>query len=227
MNRRLRSALAAQPPPTYPGGPASAGDPVAWRRSIGEPVNLAGPTGPQPAAMPAPLVLDLVAALVQGGAPPPAALHSVAAALQSAADPRADELLNAAARVGLAGARRPGAGRELPASRGRAVWERAAGKEFGTGREPGALRDTGAVREAGGRLTAVLEDTFWLAAQSGLPPTGLIRRAAAEERRRQRAAQARAVRRLEVLLIVPAGLCLLPAFVLLGIVPVVLNLIFG
>jgi tight adherence protein B len=73
----------------------------------------------------------------------------------------------------------------------------------------------------------VLEDTFWLAAQSGLPPTGLIRRAAAEERRRQRAAQARAVRRLEVLLIVPAGLCLLPAFVLLGIVPVVLNLLFG
>jgi tight adherence protein B len=76
-------------------------------------------------------------------------------------------------------------------------------------------------------LTIVLEEALWLAARSGLPPTTLIRRAAADERRRQSAAQSRAVRRLEVLLVVPAGLCLLPAFVLLGVAPVVLDLVLG
>jgi tight adherence protein B len=77
------------------------------------------------------------------------------------------------------------------------------------------------------RLTAVVEEALWLAARSGLPPTILIRRSAAEERRRQTAAQMRAVRRLEVLLVVPAGLCLLPAFILLGVVPVILDLVLG
>lgn len=178
MSRRLRSVLAAQgsalatqaPPPTV----ASAG-----RATL----------------MPSPLVLDLVAALVQGGAPPRAALRSVGAALQSVADPRGDELLSASARVGR------------PISRPVAATD---------------LRST-----SPGRLTEVVEESLWLAAQSGLPPTSLIRRSAAEERRRQTAAQARAVRRLEVLLVIPAGLCLLPAFVLLGIVPVVLDLVLG
>jgi tight adherence protein B len=54
-----------------------------------------------------------------------------------------------------------------------------------------------------------------------------VRRAAEQERRRQISAQLKAIRRLEVMLVIPGGLCLLPAFVLLGIVPLVLQLIFG
>ena len=73
----------------------------------------------------------------------------------------------------------------------------------------------------------MVEEALSLAARSGLPPTTLIRRSAAEERRRQAVAQLRAVRRLEVLLVVPAGLCLLPAFILLGVAPMVLDLVLG
>jgi len=143
--------------------------------------------------MPGPLVLDLVAALVQGGAAPRAALGSVGAALHAAGDPRGDDLLSASIRVGHPiGGSRPVAG--------------------------------GGVS---GRLTATVEEALGLAARSGLPPTTLIRRSAAEERRRQAATQLRAVRRLEVLLVVPAGLCLLPAFILLGVAPVVLDLVLG
>jgi tight adherence protein B len=73
----------------------------------------------------------------------------------------------------------------------------------------------------------VLEDAVRLAVTAGLPPAALVRRAAAEERRRAAAVRQRAIRRLEVLLVLPVGLCLLPAFVLLGIVPVVVDLLLG
>jgi tight adherence protein B len=66
-----------------------------------------------------------------------------------------------------------------------------------------------------------------LAARSGLPPTALIRQAAADSRRKQAAARMKAVRRLEVMLVIPAGVCLLPAFVLLGVVPLVIGLFRG
>jgi tight adherence protein B len=75
-------------------------------------------------------------------------------------------------------------------------------------------------------MTSVAE-VMALAARSGVPPTALLRRAAEQERRRQADAQLKAVRRLEVLLVIPAGICLLPAFVLLGIVPLVIRLIAG
>jgi hypothetical protein len=138
--------------------------------------------------VPGPLVLDLVAALVESGAPSPSALRAVGAGLETVGDARAPNLFLAADRI------------NRPGSDGPAEVD---------------------------RLTAVLEESLGLAARSGLPPTALIRRCAAEERRRQAGAQVRAVRRLEVLLVIPAGLCLLPAFVLLGIVPVVLDLILG
>jgi hypothetical protein len=170
MSRRLRSVLAP------PSAPVTA--------------------SPAVSLMPDPLVLDLVAALVQGGASPRAALGAVGAALEAVDDPRGGALQRAAVQVGL-----PSTDRSPATSAGPA---------------PGT-----------GRLTALLEEALWLAARSGLPPTTLIRRCAAEERRRQSATQMRAVRRLEVLLVVPAGLCLLPAFVLLGVVPVVLDLILG
>lgn len=75
--------------------------------------------------------------------------------------------------------------------------------------------------------TAALTEALTLAARSGLPPSALIRRAATEERRRQAAARAKAIQRLEVLLVIPGAVCLLPAFVLLGIVPLVIRLVSG
>jgi tight adherence protein B len=143
--------------------------------------------------MPGPLLLDLIAAIVAGGAPPQGALRSVGTALRSTGDDRGAQLLHAAIRVSHP-----------------AVEQTPAGPETG-----------------GGGLIAAVEEALLLAARSGLPPTALVRRAAAEERRRTGAAQLRAIRRLEVLLVIPAGVCLLPAFVLLGIVPLVIDLITG
>jgi hypothetical protein len=177
------------------------------------------------AVLPGPLVLDLIAALVQSGAPPPAALRAVGAALQAVGDSRGADLLSASARVS-----RPGstAGAAFVVE---SMTKVVPAVGFWVGR-PGSAGEAAAEGSAGrqagpDRLTEVVEEALGLAARSGLPPTALIRRSATEERRRQAAAQMRAVRRLEVLLVVPAGLCLLPAFVLLGIVPVVLDLILG
>jgi Type II secretion system (T2SS), protein F len=142
--------------------------------------------------MPGPLVLDLIAAVVQSGAPPQAALRSVGASLSTAGDLRGEELLLASGRLDRSGA-----------------------------------TDDDAVDPGSSRLIATVEEALVLAARSGLPPTALVRRAAAEQRRRQVSAQLKAIRRLEVLLVIPAGLCLLPAFVLLGIVPLVVELITG
>lgn len=156
MSRRLRSVVS---------GPAP------------KPVSVFLPT-----LMPVPLLLDLVAAVIQGGAPPAAALRSVGAVLQATGDPRGLELESLAESQRI----------DRP--------------------DP---------------LTVALEQTLELAARSGLPPTVLIHSAAARARRRRIAAQMKAVHRLEVLIVVPAGLCLLPAFVLLGVVPVVLDLLLG
>jgi hypothetical protein len=212
--------------------------------------------------LPGPLVLDLIAALVQSGAPPPSALAAVGAALQAVGDSRGGDLLRASGRV----SRPRSAGSVGPLGAGLAVGPGSA-VDMGLGVEPGSAvglwvgsgsvpgpglgMATGSVlrpvsvmglapagaesategragqRAGPDRLTEVVEEALGLAARSGLPPTALIRRSATEERRRQAAAQLRAVRRLEVLLVIPAGLCLLPAFVLLGIVPVVLDLILG
>jgi hypothetical protein len=157
--------------------------------------------------MPAPLVLDLIAAVVQSGAPPVAALRSVGASLSTAGDDRGADLLLAAGRL----AHRP------PAE-----------ADAGTALGPFDVdADLGTVDRGAERLIVTVEEALALAARSGLPPTGLVRRAAAEQRRRQISAQLKAIRRLEVLLVIPAGLCLLPAFVLLGVVPLVVKLITG
>jgi len=145
--------------------------------------------------MPGPLLLDLIAAVIQGGAPPQSALGSIGRVLRAAGDPRGADLLRAASLL------------TRPSS------------------EPAVEPATGA--STGLRVMASVHEALALAASSGLPPTVLVRRAAAEERRRQASAQLRAIRKLEVLLVVPAGLCLLPAFVLLGIVPLVVQLITG
>lgn len=138
--------------------------------------------------LPGPLVLDLVAAVLAGGASPPGALREVGAALTRVGDPVGHRLQIAAAELV-----HPAAG--SPATPVPGDW------------------------------VEVLREELALAMRSGLPPAALLRRAAEEQRRRSAAAQRRAVQRLEVLLVVPTGLCLLPAFVFLGIVPVVLGLL--
>jgi hypothetical protein len=139
--------------------------------------------------IPGPLVLDLIATVIQAGAPPQSALAAVGGVLQAGADRRGADLIH----LGETLAR------------------------------PGPVSPA----EADAGLMDPVREALALASRSGLPPTSLLRRAAAEERRRRAATQLKAIRRLEVLLVIPAGLCLLPAFVLLGIVPLVISLFLG
>ncbi|WP_369069650.1 type II secretion system F family protein [Kineococcus terrestris] len=70
---------------------------------------------------------------------------------------------------------------------------------------------------------AELAEPLVLAARTGAPPARLLRSAAVRLRReRRRAAEERAAR-LGALLVLPLGLCTLPAFLALGVVPVVLS----
>lgn len=61
-------------------------------------------------------------------------------------------------------------------------------------------------------------------AAAGASPVPLLRAAAAASRRRRRTAGRAAAGRLGVWLVLPLGLCFLPAFLLLGVVPVVLSI---
>ncbi|GAB7191617.1 hypothetical protein NUM3379_23250 [Kineococcus sp. NUM-3379] len=63
-----------------------------------------------------------------------------------------------------------------------------------------------------------------LSAATGAPAADLLEAAAAQARRDGRRAAEVAAARLGALLVLPLGLCTLPAFVLLGVVPVLLSL---
>nr|WP_246336648.1 type II secretion system F family protein [Flexivirga oryzae] len=60
-----------------------------------------------------------------------------------------------------------------------------------------------------------------LAGMAGVPPAGLLTRAAADLRRAEQRRIEEATGRLSVLVVIPLGLCFLPAFALLTVVPVV------
>lgn len=60
-----------------------------------------------------------------------------------------------------------------------------------------------------------------LAGMAGVPPGGLLRRAAADMRRAEQRRVEEASGRLSVLVVIPLGLCFLPAFALLTVVPVI------
>lgn len=62
------------------------------------------------------------------------------------------------------------------------------------------------------------------AAEGGAPVAVAVRRVASQARREQQAAAERRARRAGVLAVLPLGLCFLPAFLLLGVVPAVLGL---
>lgn len=140
-------------------------------------------------ALPGPLVLDLVAALVESGAPPTSALRDTGAVLADRGDPRGARLLRLADLIG--------ATTELSAQ----------------GHED--------------RTTMALAEALSLAGRSGLPPSALIRSAAEGERRQRKTDLGKTIRRTEVLLVIPGAVCLLPAFVLLGMAPVAIRLMTG
>jgi pilus assembly protein TadC len=62
------------------------------------------------------------------------------------------------------------------------------------------------------------------AAQSGAPVAEVLTRLADDAREASRAASVAAARSVGVKAVAPLGLCFLPAFVLLGIIPVVAGL---
>ena len=72
---------------------------------------------------------------------------------------------------------------------------------------------------------ALLDETLLLARNAGLAPGPLLTAAAEDERRRLAAARRAAASELGVRVVLPTGLCLLPAFVLLAVVPLVLALL--
>lgn len=145
----------------------------------------AGATARRPARVqvPVPVVIDLVAAVVEAGLPPARAVRLVAGCLSDAGDRTGEELRLATAEI-----------RSGPGSAAPSPWQ-------------------------------PLFDALELAAHCGLGPVGLLRSAAEERRRRRAEALAVAARRLAVLAVVPTTLCLLPAFVVLTVVPLVLDLL--
>ncbi|MCU1529607.1 MAG: hypothetical protein JWP75_3370 [Frondihabitans sp.] len=64
-----------------------------------------------------------------------------------------------------------------------------------------------------------------LSERAGIPAASLLRSAADERRRDARAAAGKAAERLGVLLMLPLGVCILPAFLLVGVVPLFLALL--
>jgi len=74
---------------------------------------------------------------------------------------------------------------------------------------------------------APIVEALELAADTGLAPGSLVRATASEQRRSEVAAHNVAAHRLGVLVVLPMGLCLLPAFVVLTVVPLVLGLLGG
>lgn len=70
-----------------------------------------------------------------------------------------------------------------------------------------------------------LLESLDLALRAGIGPAPLVRCAARDHRRRRAEAGILAARRLGVTVLLPTGLCLLPAFVLLTVVPLVLALL--
>lgn len=72
-----------------------------------------------------------------------------------------------------------------------------------------------------------IHDALDLSARTGAAPSSSVRASAAEHRRRELAARAEAAQRLGVLVVLPTGLCLLPSFLVLTVVPLALALLGG
>jgi hypothetical protein len=157
-----------------------------------------------------PMLLDLVGEVLVSGASPSRALARVGACLERVHDPTGSALLALA--------------RRLSAGSVGSVAELAGPRAVTTTGRWGYAAST--VVPAGGGMHA-LESALALSNVTGAGPVALLRAAAEEHRRRTHAEQVRAAHRLGVLVLLPTGLCLLPAFVLLTIVPLVIDLVLS
>lgn len=72
---------------------------------------------------------------------------------------------------------------------------------------------------------SAVDGVLELSRRAGVPAAELLRAAAGEERRRSAADQQRAVARLGVTLMIPLGVCVLPAFLVLGVLPLMASVI--
>jgi tight adherence protein B len=91
-----------------------------------------------------------------------------------------------------------------------------------------ARRSALAVQESSDRGPSwlqLLDHALLLARDAGVPPAGILVAAAEQERRRRADRRRLAAARLGVEVVLPTGLCLLPAFVLLTVVPMVVALL--
>lgn len=143
-----------------------------------------------------PLLLDLLASCLAGGAALPAATEAVARAVPGPAGRRLAAVCAASA-VG-----------SPPAE----AWAALSGPRSGGG-EVDDEDPLAAAARALGR-----------AAEGGAPVASAVSTLAADARAQARSRGEQAARRVGVLAVAPLGLCFLPAFVLLGIVPVVAGL---
>lgn len=159
----------------------------------------------------APLILDLLAAMLSAGA-------SVENALAVVAESCEPSICSALTRVHAA--------RLLGASWD-AAWDTGAA-EGGSPREV-ASRGTRSVRKRSGhrRGTSIREirQGLQFATTTGAPSAALLRAHADQLRRRHNREIDRRAAALGVQLVLPLGLCSLPAFICLGVVPVVLGLL--
>lgn len=157
-----------------------------------------------------PLVLDLLGACLAGGASPPAAAAAVARAVGGPAGDRLHRVATALS-VGTPGA---------------AAWSSL--DSSGRPDEPlDARRASEHVPDTAPRTSDPMGPAaraLSRSADGGARVVDVLARLAEEERRRERARGAEAARRAGVLAVAPLGLCHLPSFVLLGVVPVVAGL---
>ena len=72
---------------------------------------------------------------------------------------------------------------------------------------------------------AAIEDVLALSSRAGIPAAALLRSEATEARRTARSTGERTAATLAVTLMLPLGLCILPAFMLLGVAPLLIAVI--
>ncbi len=154
-----------------------------------------------------PLALDLLSACLAGGAPLHAAVTAVAGALPGECGQRLSRVATALD-VG-----------SPPAE----AWSALVAGAPGTG-GPG-LRGSAGGRGVGGTgLGGSAARALVRSGESGAPVAAAVARLAADVRAESRSRAEQAAKRAGVVAVAPLGLCFLPAFVLLGIVPVVVGL---
>ncbi|GMA23024.1 hypothetical protein GCM10025864_07830 [Luteimicrobium album] len=198
------------------GGSGGAGGPGA--RGLGGGRGADGVRGPGEVGGPdgrvdGEVVLALVAAACRSGASVVRALDAVGAALVG---PDGEALRSAASRLALGAGWDDAWSADRPVPRGsvpRGTGPRGAGRG---GAHPGR-------RAAGAGVARVVCDALRPTWEHGSPPEPALR-AATDRLRRDRAERsATAAGRLGVRLVLPLGLCYLPAFVLVGLVPVLVS----